>query len=160
MSVRDSSAGNRALAADPSDEACKHELDLVDSSLKLLVLTRCQELKVSREQREVVQFACGAQRDVKVLPQLDSSGSTAALGNVGGNRECGPSHLANQAIPLRFGKGGRNTVNAHCHSMTLLPDQKFAKILHRLTPFFALFSFTYDLGLITYNSSLGLFQCS
>jgi hypothetical protein len=156
-SVRDFAVGNVVLAADLSNEASKHELDLMDSSLKLIVLTRCQELKISREQKEIVQFACRTQRDVKILPQLESSGPAAALSNVGGNRERGASHLAGQPLTLGFGERSCNAVNAQCHGMTFLPDQKFAKILHQSTAFF---SFTYNLLLTTYNYLWEVIQCS
>ncbi len=156
--VRSYFGWQRGFAADFADEPSKHQLDLINPSFERIMLTRSQELKISGEQKEIVQFACRPQGDVKVLLQLRSSSSAATLSDVGGNRKSGTSHLACQTITLLFWKGRSNPVNAEGHGMTLLPNQEFAKILHVLILF--LFSaFTYNLRLITYNCYRGAVQC-
>ena len=142
------------------NQAAEHELQFVDASFQSFVLDRSQKLKILTEQQEIIQFTCRSKGQMQKLPQLDSPGPATSFSNVGGNRVRGASHLAGETVSLMVGKIESRSVNAERHRMTLLPDQKFAKVLHRLTPFFALFALTYNLLLKTYNSLSGILQCS
>ncbi len=151
----------RGFAADFADKSGKHQLDLMNPNFERVVLTRRQELKVSREQKKVVQFACRSKGQMQKVSQLHSPRPAAPFRNIGRNGIRRASHLARKSVSLLLGKIESRSVYTEGCRMAFLPNQKFAKILHRLTSFFPAPSvFTYNLIPITYNSSVGVFQCS
>lgn len=147
----------QSFAADFADQSCKHQFDLADSSFERVVLTWRQELKVSRKKKEIIQFARRAKRDVKVVLQLRPSRPATALRNVRRNGEGGASHLTSEPVSFRFRKRTSCAINAESHSVTLLPDHEFTKVLHAFASL--AFGFTYNLILITYNWPRGVVQC-
>lgn len=148
------------FCSDPPNQAAEHQLQFVGASFQSFVLGRSQKLKIVTEQQEIIQFTGRSERQVQKLPQLDPSGPTTALSDVRRNRERSASHLTGETVSLMLGKIEGCPVNTERHGMAFLPDQKFAEILHQLTPFFDFFAFTYNLLLTTYNSLSGVFQCS
>jgi hypothetical protein len=150
----------RWFAADFADESSQHQFDLMNPGFECIMLRWSQELKISRERKKVVQFACGAQGDVKVLLQLRSSSPAATLGDICRNRKGSAAHLVRQAITLRFRERGSSPVNAQRHGVALAPDQQFAEVLHAPTPLSLYFvSFTYHLILMTYHFLGATVQC-
>lgn len=148
--------------ADFADEAGKHQLDFMDRGFERIMLPGRQELKIPREQKEIVQFAGRAEGDREVLFQLYPSGHAAAFSDVGGNGECGALHLARQTITFRLRKRAGDPVNAQGHCVAFLPNQEFRKILHVSIPLFLFlpfWPFTHNLLLTIYNLSAGAVQC-
>lgn len=131
------------------DQAREHALDSTDAGVENLLLFLREEAQIAREQQGVFQFACRPDRDVEELPKLRLTRPAATLGNVRGYRRGGTSHLARQAVSLRFGKGGGGRVDPQNEGMALLPHLQLSVILHnrdnQLTIFFS------DLQLNTEN---------
>lgn len=156
--IRDPMQWHHSFAADLAEESGEHQFDLMNPDFESIILAQCQELKISRKQKKIIQFACRTQGNVEVLPQLRSSRSAAAFRDVRRNRKRRTPHLADQSIPFRFWKRGSSPVNAQCHGMAFLPDQEFTEVLH-VSPFLSFLVFTYHLLLITYDSLSEAVQC-
>lgn len=148
------------FCTDPPNQAAEHQLQFADASFQSFVLGRSQKLKIVTEQQEIIQFTGRPERHMKKLSQLAPSGPATSLGDVRRNRERSASHLTGETVSLVLRKSEGCPVNAERHGMAFLPDQKFAEILHQLTPFLDFLTFTHDLLLTTYNSLSGVFQCS
>ncbi len=149
------------IRTDFSNQAPKHQFQFADPAFQHFILARCQKSEVPAQKQEVVQFACRSKGQMQKMSQLYSPRPAAPFRNIGRNRIRCASHLACKSVSLLLGESESRPVYTEGRRMTFLPNQKFAIILHRLTPLFsALSGFTYNLRLITYNSSVGVFQCS
>lgn len=156
MELADTRSSNvrssRRITADLGDQSGQHQFDLPSASFKSVILMRDQELRVSCERKEVVQFTTRTKREMQKLPEFDSSCPSAPLRDVRWNRIRGASHLTGKPEPFIVGKRRCRPINAKCQRMTLLPHHQLAKILHGVPPkttasFLAL---NYYLILITY----------
>lgn len=149
------------IRSDLSNQGPKHQFQFVDPTFQRSILARCQKSEVPAQQKEVVEFACRSKGQMQKVSQLDSPSPTAPFRNIGRNGIRGASHLARKSVSFLLGKTESRSVYTEGHRMAFLPNQKSAKILHRLNSFLSAFSsFTYNLIIITYNSSAGVFQCS
>ena len=112
------------------DQASEHALDFTDAGVENLLLFLGEEAQVACEQQKVFKFACRPDRCVEKLPKFRLTGPTATFGNVRGHGRGGTSHLARQAVSLRFGKGGGGRVDPQNEGMALLPYFQLSVILH------------------------------
>ena len=112
------------------DQASKHALDFPYAGVQSRLLFLREEAQITSKQQKVLELACGPGRNVKKLAKLSLTRSTATLGNVRGYRRGGTSHLACQAVSLRFGKGGGGGVDPKNEGMALLPHLQLSVILH------------------------------
>lgn len=152
------------------NQSGQHQFDFANSAFRGFVLLRRDEAEVASKQTEIVEFAGGAQSQVKELPEFSVPGSTASLRDVSGYREGSSSHLAGQSESFIRRKWSRRSINSEGQIVAFSPDIQFSEVLHGAIPpkhlryvidywRVVLSVLTYHLKLITYNSEESYSQC-
>lgn len=112
------------------DQASEHALDFADARVEGLLLFLREETQVSRQQQEVFKFTCRPDGSEEELSKFRLTSPAATFGNVRGYGRGGTSHLARQAVSLRFGKGSGGRVDPQNEGMAFLPHLHWPVILH------------------------------
>ena|GEM_PF-3869671 len=123
-----------AVGAHALDQPSEHAPNVDGGSLKVFGLLLREQAKVTREDDEILQLACGTCGDIEELAQFGISPATAAFGDVGGNGSGAPAHLCRQTVSLRLRERSGRTVDTQSQCVTLSPYLKLPKILQGTAP--------------------------
>ncbi len=116
------------------DQPRQHLLYVGGNAFKNCCLLWNKKPQVFGQQQEINQFVCRTSSNMEELAQFSVCGPSAALGNIGGDRNSRSSHLTAQTELLRVRIRRRCTINAQCQVMAFLPDFQTPEVLHQCKP--------------------------
>ena len=122
--------GSMTITVHSLNQACQHAANFVQASVERFVLLLCEQTKIARQQKKILEFTGRPGRNIKKLTKFGLAATSAALRDVSWDGSCCSPHLASDAISFRVRESASRHVDAQDKRMAPLPHPELLKILH------------------------------
>ena len=112
------------------NQAGQHATNFVQRGVERLVLLFCEQAKIARQQKKILEFTGRPRRNIEKLTKLYLAATSTTLRDVCRDRSRRSPHLAGNAVPLGIRERARRHVDAQDQLVALLPNLELLKILH------------------------------